>query len=608
VQAPSLDGVTFDGRYELGRMIGGGGMGHVYEAEHLGTGRRVAVKVISNPELAKDASIVGRFQREATAASAIDTPHICQVLDTGTDPDSGAPFMVMELMSGEDVQQLLQRVGPLPPELALRIGAQACMGLARAHEVNVVHRDVKPANLFLARQATGDIVVKLLDFGIAKVKMERAHDLANAELTRTGMLLGSPLYMSPEQALGTKNIDHRADLWSVGIVLYQLLTGRTPFVHATALGELIMAICAEPARHLQDLSPWVSPHVALVVHRALQIGADARYQTATEMFDAIMTFLPLGSAIQPSMLIALTEEERGRVAERAILPPNAPPKREAIIAPYAATTASVPPPGSVAASSQASSPSLSSSPSLPPPPRGPMPSSGEHAIYAPVSASAASSAAASSGAALATAALATAALATAVPATASRGSLLPPSLGGPALPPSLSGVPSQVAAPSSNRFVLIGAALGVIVVGGIAAFVALAVPVAPSTADSSRAVTEPPPAAAAPPSAAATAAEPASRERAVKLVVIAPDDATIELDGRVVRHKGGILEITGLLGSVHKVRVTSKDGEVEEDVVVTEIGAQPPKVTLVKGAKPRKPALPASPPKKPPTGIENKFE
>jgi len=186
--------------------------------------------------------------------------------------------------------------------------------------------------------------------------------------------------------------------------------------------------------------------------------------------------------------------------------------------------------------------------------------------------------------------------------------LLPPSLGGPALPPSLSGVPSQVAAPSSNRFVLIGAALGVIVVGGIAAFVALAVPVAPSTADSSRAVTEPPPAAAAPPSAAATAAEPASRERAVKLVVIAPDDATIELDGRVVRHKGGILEITGLLGSVHKVRVTSKDGEVEEDVVVTEIGAQPPKVTLVKGAKPRKPALPASPPKKPPTGIENKFE
>jgi serine/threonine protein kinase len=561
--APSLTGVTLDGRYELGRMVGGGGMGHVYEAEHLGTGRRVAVKVISNPELAKDPHIVGRFQREADAAGAIDTPHICRVLDTGSDPESGAPFMVMELMTGEDVQQLQQRLGPLPPELALRIAAQACLGLARAHDVDVVHRDVKPANLFLAQQPGSALVVKLLDFGIAKVKMERAHDIANAELTRTGMLLGSPLYMSPEQALGTKKIDRRADIWSLGVVMYQLLTGRTPYMHATALGELIMAICSEAPKPVQDLAPWVPPEVAHVVHRALRSGVDDRYQTATEMHDAIAALIPGGSStIESAMLVSLDDEQRAEVAPKASAPPP-PPARAPSVLPYAPTIASIPPPSSMPPPGSIPLPAAAPSPASMPPPR--------------------STFSSSAGAAAHTA----------------HG---PASLGAP--PSSL-----VAAEPSNKRFVVLGAALGVVVAGGIAVFSVLGA--TKPAADTSVASAPPAPAAASPSaSPGGPTVAPSPQERTVKLVLIAPDDVEVTLDGVPVKAKNGLLEITGIPGSVHKVNLKSKDGEVEEDVVVAENGALPPKVTLEKGAKPKRSGAPAGSAKKkdPRLGIEEKFE
>jgi serine/threonine-protein kinase len=149
VDAKNLVGSTLDNRYEVTRVIGAGGMGAVYEATHTGTGRRVAVKVISTGDVTRDAGLVGRFQREAKAAGAIATQHICQVLDTGTDSATGWPYMVMEFMEGEDVQHLVRRLGIVSPELALRIVAQSCIGLAKAHGVGVVHRDIKPANLFL---------------------------------------------------------------------------------------------------------------------------------------------------------------------------------------------------------------------------------------------------------------------------------------------------------------------------------------------------------------------------------------------------------------------------------------------------------------------------
>ena len=337
-----LIGKTLDGRYRVSRVIGGGGMGAVYEALHEGTGRRLAIKVISTGDITKNEALVGRFQREAKAAGSIDTQHIAQVLDTGRDSESGLPFMAMELLNGEDLQQFFRRVGPIPPELALRIAAQACIGLQKAHEARVVHRDIKPANLFLAQRDEGQVIVKVLDFGIAKIKMDQANTTDTDGLTRTGSMLGSPLYMSPEQARGHKTIDHRADIWSLGVVLYQALTGRTPHHEIEALGELIITICASPPRPVQDFAPWVPGEVAAVVHGALRLAPEERFQTASAMLDAIKALLPNGWNLTQDMLIGVSEEERAQVAPRLSLPgpgePHALGQSRPSLSPAAAST------------------------------------------------------------------------------------------------------------------------------------------------------------------------------------------------------------------------------------------------------------------------------
>lgn len=317
-------GTTLDGKYHIRKLLGEGAMGSVYEAEHTATGRRVAVKVISSADLTKDPKVVSRFQREARAAGAIETQHITQVLDAGVDRESNLPFLVMEYMVGEDLMALVKRVGPLSPDLVLRIAAQACLGLQKAHEANVVHRDIKPHNLFLARREAGEVIVKLLDFGIAKVKMDQAHDTEGAELTRTGNLLGSPLYMSPEQARGHKEIDKRTDIWSMGAVMYQALTGRTPYHHINALGELIISICSVPPPSLQDFAPWVPPEVTAIVHRCLQQDPARRFQGADEMLAVIRQLLPYGWAISEDMLMSLQDSMRQQAAPRlqsSIAPP-----------------------------------------------------------------------------------------------------------------------------------------------------------------------------------------------------------------------------------------------------------------------------------------------
>ncbi|HTN88848.1 MAG TPA: serine/threonine-protein kinase, partial [Sorangium sp.] len=222
---PLVDGTTLNGRYTLGRLLGKGGMGAVYEAVDVALQRRVAVKDIA-PELAHGRSALGRFEREAKAASAVQTEHIVRVLDAGVDRETGSPFLVMELLRGEDLAELLDRLGPLPPGLALRIVAQACVGLQKAHAAGVLHRDIKPANLFLARREEGGgIVVKLLDFGVAKIRPVHDPRRDTTGLTRSGHVLGTPRYMSPEQARGIKDVDHRTDLWSLGVVLYRALAG-----------------------------------------------------------------------------------------------------------------------------------------------------------------------------------------------------------------------------------------------------------------------------------------------------------------------------------------------------------------------------------------------
>jgi len=326
-------------------------MGSVYEAQHTGTGRRVAVKVINSGDLAHDQKLVGRFQREAKAAGSIDTQHITQVLDTGVD-DGGSPFLVMELLGGEDFAQLIKRLGPLPPDLALRAVTQACLGLAKAHEAQVIHRDIKPANLFLARRPSdekpGERIVKLLDFGIAKVlQQDHQQDPTAAALTKTGSMLGSPLYISPEQAKGLKTIDQRADLWSLGVVFFQLLTAHTPYDHCDALGGLIISICHEDAASVQDLAPWVAPEVAAIVRKALTRDRDHRYQTAAEMLADLKALLPDGWAIDEAMVAPLGD------AARAVVAPKL-----AKLAPAPPAPRTTPPPAPPAPAKSPSSPSL----------------------------------------------------------------------------------------------------------------------------------------------------------------------------------------------------------------------------------------------------------
>ncbi|WP_437672950.1 cytochrome c peroxidase [Sorangium sp. So ce131] len=318
---------TLDSRYLILGLLGEGGMGAVYEARHLGTGRRVAVKVITS-KLAQDEAVMARFEREARAAGAIDSEHIASVLDSGRDRATGLPYLVMELLSGEDVDQLLRRLGPLHPELALCIVGQACVGLQKAHDARVMHRDIKPANLFLARRDEGEVSVKLLDFGVAKIQAEEAAEFQQ-ELTATSNLIGSPIYMSPEQARNMKDVDFRTDLWSLGIVLYKMLTGRTPYRNSRGLGELIVAICSTPAPPLQGLAPWVPPEVAEIAHRALQIDRNLRFQSALEMLDACRSLLPHGISIHEDMLQPLPDSVQSQVPppSRSFPNPDAPTRR-----------------------------------------------------------------------------------------------------------------------------------------------------------------------------------------------------------------------------------------------------------------------------------------
>jgi serine/threonine-protein kinase len=302
-------GHILDDRYQVERVLGAGGMGTVYAARHTVTGRQVAVKVIAE-DLAHNAEMVIRFQREARTAGLVDTEHIVQVLDAGRDRSLGLSFMVMDLLHGEDLHTLMRRVGPLSPELALRIVAQACIGLQKAHDASIVHRDIKPGNLFLARRADGEITVKLLDFGIAKIKGD------DMRLTRTGHVLGSPAYLSPEQARGLKSIDHRTDVWSIGAVLYEMLACTTPHAGSRTFGEIIMAICVSPVRPVREFAPWVPSDVAAIVHGCLTIDANQRILSARDLLDALRPHLRHGWQLADWMFPTLPGHGASRPAPR----------------------------------------------------------------------------------------------------------------------------------------------------------------------------------------------------------------------------------------------------------------------------------------------------
>ncbi|WP_394850384.1 serine/threonine protein kinase [Pendulispora brunnea] len=304
-------GTIIGEKYRLERSIGTGGMGEVFEARHMVTGRAVAVKLLYEQPAVNEAVASDRFRHEAYAAGTLDAEHIVQVFDAGTDRDTGRRYLVMELLRGESLHTLIKRFGPLAPELAFSIVGQAALGLSKAHAAGIIHRDVKPANIFLSLEAD-EVVVKLLDFGIAKVR-----DLDDREdpAAMGGAVVGSPHYMSPEQAQGLPTLDHRSDLFSLGAVLYRLLCGQTPHPSADTLVRLMYAICTEPARPLSEVAPWVPPEMVAFVERAMAIPVSARFHSAGEMAHAIASIVG-DLRIAPADVGPLSDEHRANFEPR----------------------------------------------------------------------------------------------------------------------------------------------------------------------------------------------------------------------------------------------------------------------------------------------------
>jgi serine/threonine-protein kinase len=286
--------VLLDGKYQLVRCLGQGGMGEVWEAEHAKLGRRVAIKFI-HAEAAQNEAVLQRFQNEARASAKLQSRFIVQVIDDGVD-QGGRPYIVMEKLSGESLGDRLGRDRTLEVEAVRQILRDVCRGLSVAHEAGIVHRDLKPDNIFLHRGPDDDHeTAKLVDFGIAKIS-EGALGPGQST-TQTGSLLGTPLYMSPEQARGAKPIDARTDIWSLGVVAYECLTGDVPFRGST-VGDIAIHICLSPHEPPSARRPGLPAALDGWVSRALAKDKNYRFSSVTEMFAAFERALA-GELIEP---------------------------------------------------------------------------------------------------------------------------------------------------------------------------------------------------------------------------------------------------------------------------------------------------------------------
>ena len=305
-------GRVLNDKWTLEGLLGVGGMAAVYSARHR-NGARAAVKVL-HPYLAEHANVRERFLHEGYAANRVEHPDVVKVLDDDTvegGPDEGVAFLVMELLVGLSADELLRRRGQLPPDIALMIGHQLLDVLASAHAAGIVHRDIKPANVFVTKEGQ----VKVLDFGIARL---RDATFAGASLTQSGVSFGTPAFMSPEQALGkTRKVDERSDIYGVGAALFVLMTGK--LVHDAETTPMIMVKTAtEPAASVATLLPNLAPDLASVVDGALKFKKKDRWQSATQMRDALygVYVAAFGEAPNVQRLAAYVNDTPHRSAER----------------------------------------------------------------------------------------------------------------------------------------------------------------------------------------------------------------------------------------------------------------------------------------------------
>ena len=275
-ESPVSEGQILAGKYRVEKVLGSGGMGVVVAAWHLELEQRVAVKFL-HPLAMERPDTAERFRREARSAAKIRSEHVARVIDVGI-MEGGLPYMVMEYLDGHDVAAEMQRVGLLAIADAIDFVLQALEALAEAHAAGIVHRDLKPANLFISLRPDGSRIVKVLDFGISKSLFGTS--VAEMSLTRTAALIGSPLYMSPEQMRSAKDVDTRTDIWSLGVVLYEMLTGRPPYT-----GDSIPALCAsllnDQPVSMQLLRPEIGPSLEQAVMRCLAKDRQWRYSTVS---------------------------------------------------------------------------------------------------------------------------------------------------------------------------------------------------------------------------------------------------------------------------------------------------------------------------------------
>ncbi len=317
-------------KYEVLQVLGAGGMGVVVAARHQQLGQRVAIKFIRG-EAAHDANAVERFLREARAAVALSSEHVTRVLDVGT-LETGAPYIVMEHLAGVDLAELLRRHGPMPMAEAVGTILQACEAVAEAHAMGVVHRDLKPANLFVVDGVDGTPFIKILDFGISKIT--DINKPSGSTLTSSGSVMGSPAYMSPEQVRNAKAVDARSDVWSLGVILYELLAGEAPFAGET-LGEVFAKIIVEAPPAVTLKRPDVPPALASTIMRCLERDLDRRTPSVAHLATDLLPFGPPDAGRSVARILRFS----GVSSARGAAQPN-----ETLLAPGRASVRSRPSP------------------------------------------------------------------------------------------------------------------------------------------------------------------------------------------------------------------------------------------------------------------------